>query len=64
MTTGKWTWAESHEVADFTNWAAGGEPSGGVGEDCVMKVFWRPGWHDTTCDSDFWEVPMHALCEQ
>ena len=42
--------------------------SGFEREDCVMKVFWRPGWHDAECDLDHLKAPkhaeMHALCEQ
>ena len=70
---GTFVWSESHEHANYTNWAPG-EPSG-PGEDygdCVFKCLGRcttsqfgaqQGWHDYNCDGKSWQAPIHGLCE-
>ena len=60
---GTWRWAESHGVAEYTNWCHG-QPNNDE-HHCVFKSFENdyPGWHDYACDLDNWRVYIHALCE-
>ena len=65
---GRYVWAESHQLADYTNWGPG-EPQEEDGLDCVFKSGdFIVGWHDYSCDKDTvagdaWGLTIHALCE-
>ena len=47
--SGVYRWQESHQEAQYTNWAPG-KPDGDLfdDKDCVWKTFFSdaPGWHD------------------
>ena len=58
-TEGRYVWAESHQVVEYSNWNAG-EPNDTLNnEDCVLKYPGGEGWNDTICTSSSY----HALCE-
>ena len=71
MDAGRYEWAESHEVAQYTNWARStgqgdtDEPDGGEAENCVFMTLdfdpdldIGPGWSDCDCSRR-----LLALCE-
>jgi len=64
---GVFVWAESHESADYNNWASN-EPDNGHGsEDCV-QMNGRPQdqfeWNDLSCDRvEAYDLQVHALCQ-
>ena len=63
---GTYRWQESHQVAEYVNWAPG-EP----GESTVTNCIWKsynpnvPGWHDALCSlsSAGGHGQIHALCQ-
>ena len=66
--SGVYRWQESHQEAQYTNWAPG-KPDGDLfdDKDCVWKTFFSdaPGWHDVDCSTSIQEPfgEIHALCE-
>ena len=68
---GRYVWDESHEVAQYINWAAGQPDSNGGDHDCIFKTYdflSVPGWWDGICsrDQEHWSggwKQIHALCE-
>merc|ERR1712179_399511 len=60
---GTYRWADSHRVADYTNWAPR-QPDGheGLEADCVFKSYLinHVGWHDYPCNYLEWYGPIHA----
>ena len=71
---GHWTWSDSHNVAQYTNWqrgvtpwSGGDEPNGGTAENCVfltVALDGYPGWSDFDCQQRYTEGYInHALCE-
>ena len=65
-------WEESHEEAEYTNWAPGEPDTADDPEiyDCVWKNFGKglqygPGWHSLPCTyiDDYYGSEPHALCE-
>ena len=71
---GHWTWSDSHNVAQYTNWqrgvtpwSGGDEPNGGTAENCVfltVALDGYPGWSDWDCSLRNSETMVnHALCE-
>ena len=64
-------WDESHEVAQYINWAAGQPDSNADSHDCIFKTYdflGEPGWYDGHCswDQEIWHgnpKQIHALCE-
>ena len=64
---GRFIWAESHEVAEYTNWWPG-QPDNSAGiEDCTYKTVetWANGWNDDQCIVTIYEPigGIHAICE-
>ena len=68
---GRYVWDESHEVAQYINWAAGQPDSNAGDHDCIFKTYdflGEPGWIDGHCswDEEHWiggPKQIHALCE-
>ena len=66
--SGTYRWQESHQVAEYVNWAPTTEPNGGADHNCIWKTYQatHPGWHDADCSwSDYGHGygQQHALCE-
>jgi len=64
---GTYRWQESHQVADYVNWAPT-QPQGRTDYNCILKTYHPtyPGWHDSDCsNSDYGHGygQQHALCE-
>ena len=64
---GRYVFAESHQEAEYFNWAAG-QPNNNDQYDCVWKAVSKEairGWHDATCSLTEWAYcgEIHALCE-
>ena len=72
LNSGRYVWDESHEVAEYTNWAAGRPGDNDGNHDCVCKMVYNDwnalGWWDAHCSWDH-EIQhgniqkIHALCE-
>ena len=67
ISLGTYRWQESHQVADYVNWAPG-KPNEDTAHNCVWKTYHPtyPGWHDVPCSlSDYGHGygQQHALCE-
>merc|ERR1711884_322563 len=72
-TEGRYVWDESHEVAQYINWAPGQPDSNGGDHDCIFKTYDDPGWpaqgwYDGHCSWDHENYhgiskQIHALCE-
>ena len=66
-TEGKFVWAESHQVAEYTNWRASQPDNGSGVEDCTWKTVESSmnGWNDATCTRTIYEGigGIHAICE-
>ena len=70
---GTYVWDESHEVAQYINWAPGQPDSNGGDHDCIFKTYDDPGWpaqgwYDGHCSWDHENYhgiskQIHALCE-
>ena len=68
-TEGRFVWAESHQLAEYTNWRSN-QPDDAddlSGEDCVWKTVEVSvkGWNDASCTRTIWDTigETHALCE-
>merc|ERR1712062_943023 len=65
---GTYRWQESHQVANYVNWAPT-EPSGNTGSNCILKTYHPTytGWHDAVCSkgshNDDGYGQIHALCQ-
>merc|ERR1712126_153109 len=64
---GVYRWEESHQVAEYTNWAPG-EPGSDTSQNCIWKAYLEGvvGWHDAACsayDYDHGFGEQHALCQ-
>ena len=61
---GEYRWEESHQVAEYTNWASR-EPNS-ASQRCVWKTYDALyGWHDVDCSRSSDDVygQIHALCQ-
>ncbi|XP_064873150.1 galactose-specific lectin nattectin-like [Oncorhynchus nerka] len=59
---GRWMWSDGSEV-DFAIWY-GGQPNGGVTENCVTTHFSGPKWFDRDCNSNLYSfVCAKRLCK-
>merc|ERR1711879_294909 len=58
---GTFKWAETHQVAEYTNWASGQPDNGHGSEDCVFKFADSLKWNDEACDGHDAQH-VYALC--
>ena len=64
MFVGQFRWAETNQLAEYTNWIEG-EPNNQYGDqDCVHKSLRGSGWDDIQCDTDSYLdfSGIYALC--
>ena len=74
ISLGTYRWQESHQVADYVNWAPN-QPDGGTDTNCIWKTILTNhptyvGWHDVDCSLSEYGCSgldgvgqIHALCQ-